>query len=116
MRNVPGIQQEIDFGVRLMQQGIQRAVEHADSDYPGWSESAYRQFKIFLSNKPKGFKFMIEEFRGHVKGILPSPPSKRSFGAMAIRARKEKLIEKCGHGQVINPLAHRCFATIWMKL
>ena len=109
-------QQQIDFGRKLRDEGIQKAVDHANHVHEAWSEDAYRYFQIYLNHKPKGFKFMIEDFREHIRGTLADPPHKRAFGSLAVRARKEKLIAKAGHGQVANPTAHRCFATIWMKV
>ena len=109
-------QQQIDFGRKLRDEGIQKAVDNAESKEEGWSDTAYQYFKIYINNKPRGFKFMIEDFREYIRGTLPLPPSKRAFGVLAIRGKRDRLIAKAGHGQVVNPTAHRCFASVWIKL
>lgn len=109
-------QQQIDFGRKLRDEGIQRAVDHADRKEDNWSDTAYQYFKIYLDHKPVGFKFMIEDFREHVSGVLTDPPHKRAFGSLAVRARKEGLIAHAGYRKVTNPTAHRANASVWSKL
>lgn len=110
------LQQQIDFGRKLRDEGIQKAVDHANEVHDRWADEAYEHFKMYLNNHPIGFKFMIEDFREYSRGFLPSPPSKRAFGVLAVRAKRDELIKKAGYGQVSNPSAHRANASVWIKL
>lgn len=95
--------------------GIQTAVDHADRVEPGWSERAYKFLIEWLSKKPSGFKFQAEEVREAAKGVVPEPPSARSYGAIILRAKKYGHIVSIGMKPTKSPTAHRCFASVWVK-
>lgn len=100
-------------GEELKQDGIRRAVEHADRKIDSWSERAYKFFCAFIA---QGFvnEFQTEDARiySELHG-LEIPPTKRAWGAIPLRAAKAGLIVKAGHAAVSNPLAHKAFASLW---
>jgi hypothetical protein len=108
----------IEEGEALKQKGLQQAVDHANNIIDNWSERIYDLFKEWLSNKPVGFRFMTEDFRMHVEcqKKIESPVSKRAYGFICPKAKREGLIECCGLGPVKNSTAHRAFASVWRKI
>lgn len=112
-------QTEFDFleGERLRDHGIQVAVDHADNVYSNWSERAFAMFEKWLSGWPYGYTFLMEDFRlaSTIHG-LPTPPSKRAFGSVAVKAKSMGLIKAIGTQRVKNKKAHLCYASVWMKI
>lgn len=106
-------QTQIDFGRQARDRGMEKARAHADAVVNDWSERAYELLKWFLE-RTKG-SFMAEDFRADVKGLLPEPPTNRAYGSVVLRASREGLIRKVGHGTVKSATAHRCFASIWQR-
>lgn len=105
----------IQEGEFLRDHGIQTAIDHADGVAPGWSQKAFNLFTEWIKDKGKGRQFKTEDFRidCRLQDLISKPPSDRSFGALAVRAAKAGLIKKVGHATVVNPKAHRCFASLW---
>ncbi len=101
-------------GKELKDIGMQRAVDHADRVVDSWSDKAYKLLKIYIITKLTAFQ--CEDFRGWCKNKIEEPPSKRAFGAVIVRAKKNLLIKHVGYGVVENPKAHRTPASIWLKL
>lgn len=107
-------QPELPFtGTQLRDAGMKLASESAEQDSWGWNEAAYNFLTGFV-NARQG-SFMAEEIRNASAGLIPEPPSKRAWGGIMMRAAKAGLIRKVGYGQVSNPRAHKCFATVWIK-
>lgn len=93
--------------------GIQTAIDHANSDNPGWSEKAFEEFKRFLVINPG--EFMAEQFRCHCAVIdFPLPPHARAFGGIIRKASNAGIIKFVRYQQVSNPKAHACFASVWI--
>lgn len=105
-------------GERLKQEGLERAVDHAERVVPEWKEIAWDFFQKWLTRIPSGLKFKMEDFRTWAEcHDMPSPPSKRAIGFIPLKAVKEGLIKKCGLTSVtLNPKAHGCFCSQWQKL
>jgi hypothetical protein len=95
----------------LAAEGMQRAVDHADDVEPGWSDLAYAMLEQYAFDH---FELMTEEVRAWAqdKG-LAEPPTARAWGAVALRAARNRIIVKVGHRQTRNPLAHSALATVW---
>ena len=100
------------IGNLLKNAGIYKAVSHADSVHDDWSDRAYAVLKDFLTIAD-GKTFMCEDVREFASNYLPEPPTKRAWGAIIMRARKNGIIQHCGFGQVTNPRAHRANASLW---
>lgn len=95
-------------------EGIQKAITHAESVVPEWSELAYAELKKFLLNYPG--EFMAEQFRSHCALVdFPLPPHSRAFGGVFLRAARAGIIEKVRLQQVTNKKAHLCYASVWRR-
>lgn len=113
------IQQELLFGEQLKNEGIEQAINHADSIAPyNWSEKAFNFLINWLGTVPCGYSFMAEDVRvlAEKRNVVPVPPSKRSWGAIIIKAKRQGLIICNGISQVSNPTAHRANASVWVKI
>lgn len=108
------MQTQIDFTAKLRDEGIQTAIDHAGLD---WSEKAYEVFKEWLSGWPTGYAFMFEGFRfsAEARG-LETPPSKRAYGAIAVRAKKDGLIQCSGYGKTTDSSSHKTPAAVWRRI
>lgn len=104
-------------GERLRDEGLERAVTHADKVVPEWKDKCWSLFLEWLDRMPAGHRFLLEEFRLHceAQGKIEQPPSNRAFGFLSVKAARAKLIFQCGTGKVNNPNAHRCNAGRWEK-
>ena len=101
-------------GRDLKEQGIYRAISHADGVYQDWSEMAYKMLQDFIRFSD-GDTFMCEDVRQYAEKFtsLPSPPNNRAWGGIIGRARKNGIIKHCGFSQVRNPKAHQANASLW---
>jgi len=97
-------------GQELRDQGIQKAVDNADSQIENWSQRAY-EFLVEYCKTNKGF--MTEDVRNASLKVLESPPSNRAWGGIMVRARKAGLITPNGFKNVKNKKAHCTPATYW---
>jgi hypothetical protein len=75
--------------------GMQRAVDHADAITTNWSDMAYALLLHFALQEGN---FIAEEARefAHKKG-LPRPPDGRAWGAVIKRAVNRGLIRKVSY-------------------
>ncbi len=97
-------------GRTLRDQGIQRALNHANQAKKNWQEMAFR---FLVEYARQHDEFSGEEVREASRGSVPEPPSLRAWGWPLIRAAKEGIIEQIGYVQVKNPAAHRANAALW---
>jgi hypothetical protein len=104
-------------GERLKEEGLQRALDHAERVVPEWKERCWSLFLEWLDRMPTGHRFLLEEFRLNVEAQnkIERPPSNRAYGFLSVKAAKAKLIFQCGTGKVLNPLAHKANAARWEK-
>lgn len=94
--------------------GIYRAIRHADIEHERWSNNAYAYLKLFI--QLKSFPFLAEDLRFHAeKNGFPIPPSKRAWGAVVLKAKRDGLIKACGYKQTTNPKAHCTPACLWVR-
>ena len=112
-------QGELEFGRKLRDQGIQKALDHADQTTAPekWTNIAYKFFEFWIGGKPPKYDFQIEEFREDSEKLetFPHPPSRRAFGALALRAVKNGLIYPVGFRSVTNSKAHCALCRVWRK-
>lgn len=82
--------------------GMQRAVDHADHVEPTWSTMASDMLAEFLEMTPVAAKtgFLTEFFLDFARSrSLPDPPDRRAFGAVMNRAARKGLIVKSGYAE-----------------
>ena len=75
--------------------GMQRAVDHADAQEPGWSELAYRFLVRYATESDQ--PFLAENVIAAARAAgLPEPPDGRAYGAVIQRAHREGVTVKAG--------------------
>ena len=76
--------------------GIQRAVDHADRVSHAWSVLAYQTLIEYI--RYTDTYFLAEDFTGYALARhVPKPPDNRAFGAIIQRAARAGLIVKAGY-------------------
>ena len=106
-------QLQISFGAQLRDIGMRKATDHANAVHEDWSDKAFYFLKWFVTRQH--VEFMAEDVREAAKNYVPEPPSKRAWGAVIVRAKKEGLIKSIGFRSVSNSKAHRTPASLWIK-
>lgn len=98
--------------------GMNQAIATAEKKNKDWANEANKFFRRWLSRKPSGYRFQVENFRLHlqINGGLPKPESDRAFGGIVRRAREDKLIKSLGPKPTKSVTAHGCYSNEWIKL
>ena len=94
---------------QLAEDGIQRAVDHADRKKKNWSALAYMSF-LYYAKYHKTFQ--TEDVRRWAEH-LPSPPDNRAWGAITRRAVKAGIIKRVGYAPVKSPNCHMAPMAVW---
>lgn len=97
--------------IELRDDGIRRAVEHADALEPSWSERAYTFFCGWLLGRNEPFQTC--EARWASEGIVPPPPDARAWGHVARRAALAGKIVAIGTAPDLDPKSHRSPCNVW---
>lgn len=102
----------IDFTAarRARDEGIARAVDHADAVAPKWSDRAYDFLTAYLRANER---LTSEDVREAAQGIVPAPPSLRAWGGVFQRAARAGLIERAGYDTARDPKVHMNVVTVW---
>lgn len=110
-------QTELFQGRQNRDAGMKRAIDHADSVHQDWKERAFRLLKWYVNSGDLNKTFLAEDVRKYTESVsLPEPPSKRSWGAVIMRAVKEGVIKHTGqYAKVKNPKANCANAAVWTK-
>ena len=98
---------------RRRNEGMQQAIDHANDKEPKWSDIAYG---FLLRYMRSNVRFMTEDVRQASEGVVPEPPSQRAWGAVIIRAVKEKKIVRHSYQKVKNVKAHSTPASVWERV
>jgi len=97
-------------GAVLRDKGIKRAVQHAEGIYNDWQRTAMDFLYLYARDHDR---FSGEMVRMEAKGIVPDPPSLRTWGAVLLQGARKGWIRRVGTIHVTNPRAHACFASEW---
>lgn len=89
-------QLSFDLAAARRDDGMQRAVDHAERVAAGWKRRAHGYLLEFLCSRKESF--LTEDVRefSERKG-LDAPPDGRAWGAIMRAAAKEKIITKIGY-------------------
>ena len=113
------MQTSLFTGEELANQGIKKAINHAERDIPGWATLAFECLKSYLRFCPPDHEFMAEDVRKFSQStyflVVPEPPSLRAWGGIMRKAKGAGLIRAIGTRKVVNPTAHGANATLWIK-
>lgn len=117
MKPALAYQPDLFTGEALRDEGLMRAVTHADKEIPKWSERVYEIFKKWLSEKPKGYSFLMESFRLHVEihKLIEPPPNNRAYGIISRKALAQELVYQRNTGKTTNPKSHCANAALLVK-
>jgi len=97
-------------GEILRDKGIKRAVDHAEDIHEGWQVKALDWLYIYAKTH---IQFSGEMVRMDAKGILPDPPSLRTWGSVLRNGACRGWIRQVGYVRVTNPDAHKANAALW---
>lgn len=96
----------------LAAQGMQAAIDHADSGESSWSDVAAALFRMYGMMHPEGF--MTEDVRAWSDKLgFDDPPDNRAWGAVARILQATKEIESCGVEKQKSLSCHRSYKTVW---
>lgn len=100
---------------QMAEEGMQRAVDHANDVQPGWSDKALELVKLYAK---KSHGFLTEEVRtwAHGECDLDLPPDPRSWGAVMAKAKAARIVEPAGFRSTAIPPAHAKPMQYWRSL
>ena len=88
-----------------------RAMAEIAADHAGdeWKEMAYQEFKNFASRQNI---FTTEQVRKSIP-FFPAPPDNRAWGHVALRAKREGIVESHGWVRADSLKVHGMVVTLW---
>lgn len=107
---------DYDKARELRDEGIQRAVDHADDLAPAcapkWSDTAYA---FLLDYAATHNEFTTEDVRqaAEAAGKVTIPPDKRAWGGVVQRASRARVIERAGFTVAKDPKVHCNNISLW---
>jgi hypothetical protein len=108
MSDQPGLWEHHE-GLALGHAAAEEAADHAGED---WKELAY---SAFTRHAETNATFITENVRDANKQI-PDPPDNRAWGAVALRAKRERIVEADGHSRATHLRVHGNTVTLWRSL
>lgn len=94
--------------------GIKRAVDHADKVHESWSDKAFDLLKDYVSLIGKDSQCTSEMVRHYAESHgLPHPPDKRAWGAVMLKAARANLLFKKGWTTATDPKVHCNPVSLW---
>ena len=108
---------ELTEGQRRRDDGMARALDHADREVPSWSVQAWGYLLEFLGSVTTNQQFMAEEVRHFAeKRGFELPPDRRAWGGVIVRASKRGMVRRIGYGKHEDPKSHHAPATLWVRV
>jgi hypothetical protein len=94
-------------------EGMARALAHAERTQPDWGELAYQFLRRFAEATPI---FISEDVSDHSRGdhAFPQPPTDRAWGPVYRRALRDGVIEQSGIGR--SRRRHASICPQWKSL
>jgi hypothetical protein len=107
------IQKPKPTGEVLRDKGIKKALDHAEEIHDQWQVKALDFLYLYAL---KHDRFSGEMVRIESKGIVPDPPSLRTWGSILLTGAKRGWIKQVGYIHVDNPKAHKANAAFWESM
>lgn len=86
-------------GEARVEDGIARAVEHAEHVHAGWSDEALGYLRAYVTAHPE--PFLLEHVRQWAeRGGLEPPPDARAWGGVIRAAQREQMVTTTGEFRV----------------
>jgi len=104
-----------ELAKKLRDDGMKRAIDHAEKDYPGWKDMAFGYLKEYLT-RSNAVEFTGERVRifAESEGFI-KPPDKRAWGSVMTRGAKAGLIVKIGWTTASDPKVHKNPVSLWRR-
>jgi hypothetical protein len=99
-----------EHAIAAAQDGIQRAVAHAEADHHGWTERAL-DFLREYARKNERFPGFFVTAASEKDRAFPQPKNEKAWGAIYRRAAREGVI--IDSGKTMKHPKRGCPATIW---
>lgn len=96
--------------LRLTEDGIKRAVDHANLVQPDWSDDAYN---FLLGYAERHETLTCEQVRIAAAGTVSQPPRNQAWGGPVRRAAKAGLLAKQGYAHAKDPKVHMSPVMVW---
>lgn len=107
-------QRVLDFEAarRKRDEGIQRAIDHAEVVTPRWGDTAW---SFLVDYARANVSFTAEDARQAAErsGAVPPPPDKRAWGGVFQRASRAGLIQRIGFVTARDPKVHCNNIALW---
>jgi hypothetical protein len=101
----------------LAREGMKRAADHADAVYsePKWTDQAFDYFRRYAKTHAM---FMTEDVRvwSYENGLPHDPAQGKSWGTVAVRACRDKVVVSDHMAPTKIPPAHSCKRDVWKSL
>jgi hypothetical protein len=94
--------------------GIKRAVDHADKVHESWSDKAFDLLKDYVGVIGTDSECTSEMVRHYAEANgLPHPPDKRAWGAVMLKAARANILLKKGWTTATDPKVHCNPVSLW---
>ncbi len=104
----------IDFAHALRDEGMARALDHAETDCPGWSDTAMAFLKRYAEEHAEFTAFMVTA-ASELDRSFPLVSNPRAWGQVYRQAMKMGVIEKTDRFMP-HPRRHACPAMVFSSL
>lgn len=95
-------------------EGIEKAIAHADKVIYNWGYKAYLLLQEFIKTK---HEFLVEDFRLYCEQQkLETPPDNRAFGGIILKAKRAGLVMSLRYESCKNKIGHRHPVSVWIKI
>ena len=94
--------------------GMTRALNHAEADVPSWGEKANAFLRTYAEKKEYFTGYMVV-MASELDASFPAPPTSKAWGQIFRMAAKRGVIENSGR-TMPHPKRHGCPAAIWRSL
>ena len=95
-------------------EGMSRALAHAEADTPSWGEIAYAWLYRYATSHERFTGFILTA-ESHRDKTFPQPANERAWGQVYRRATKSGVIRDSGQ-TMPHPRRHACKAIVWRSL
>lgn len=101
--------------LRQRDEGIQRAVDHADRIEPSWSEQArWFALRFFKECEMSPVGVTTEDLReAAIAAGIPAPPDGRAWGGIVRALARRGLIRRIGFATARDPKVHCNMVALW---
>lgn len=104
-------QMDLDFSRALRDDGISRALAHANHDTKGWADHAYSYVEMLAR---RNVEFLSDDVRVAAEAAgLPPAPDPRAWGGVILRAVRAGLIKRVGWANSTRPECHARPGSVW---